>query len=200
MSKNSRLATWAASFALAVGLLIAAFVMSLTRTVAATEPLYAQRQEVPSAVDSPSSLQYEAAVVRARELVRAAIQEQNLPGVSVAVGAGGTIVWAEGFGWRDADTKTPVTPRTRFNIGTAASAVTPADVARLRLANTGAESRPSGVRKPSASRERTSRRSPSSATRSCSRSAWPSLSIHCRAIARRSTSRERMAIRSGDGG
>jgi CubicO group peptidase (beta-lactamase class C family) len=60
--------------------------------------------------------------------------------VSVAVGAEGTIVWAEGFGWRDADTKTPVTPRTRFNIGTAASAVTPADVARLRLANTGAES------------------------------------------------------------
>jgi CubicO group peptidase (beta-lactamase class C family) len=136
---NSRLATWAARFALAAGLLIAAFALSLSRTVAATEPLYVPRQEVPSVVDSAPSPQYAAAVGRARELVRAAIHEQNLPGVSVAVGAGGTIVWAEGFGWRDVDTKTSVMPRTRFNIGTAASAVTPADVARLRLASTGAE-------------------------------------------------------------
>jgi hypothetical protein len=53
--------------------------------------------------------------------------------------AGGTIVWAEGFGWRDADTRTPVTPNTRFNIGTAASAITAAAVAPLGLANTGAD-------------------------------------------------------------
>jgi CubicO group peptidase (beta-lactamase class C family) len=57
----------------------------------------------------------------------------------VAVGAGGTIVWAEGFGWRDVVTRAPVTPDTRFNIGTAASAVTAA-VAPLGLANTGADS------------------------------------------------------------
>jgi CubicO group peptidase (beta-lactamase class C family) len=63
---------------------------------------------------------------------------QNLPGVSVAVGAGGTVVWAEGFGWRDVVTRTPVTPDTRFNIGTAASAVTAA--APLGLTNTGADS------------------------------------------------------------
>ena len=72
--------------------------------------------------------------------MRAAILEQNLPGVSVAVGAGGAIVWAEGFGWRDVDTRTPVTPKTRFNIGTAASAVPAAAVASLGLANTGADS------------------------------------------------------------
>jgi predicted NBD/HSP70 family sugar kinase len=55
-----------------------------------------------------------AAVERARELVRAAVLEQNLPGVSVAVGIGlpsvasakeGTVVWAEGFGWRDVVTR-----------------------------------------------------------------------------------------------
>ena len=103
--------------------------------------------------------QYAAAVGRARELVRAAVLEQNLPGVSVAVGAdlpsgalagaglpsgalakeGGAIVWAEGFGWRDVETRTPVTPKTRFNIGTAASSVTSAAVAQLGLTNTGAE-------------------------------------------------------------
>ena len=53
---------------------------------------------------------------------------------------GGTIVWAEGFGWRDVETRTPVTPNTRFNIGTAASAVTAAVVAPLGLTNTGADS------------------------------------------------------------
>ena len=82
---------------------------------------------------------YTAAVERARELVRSAVLEQNLPGVSVAVGAGGTVVWAEGFGWRDVVTRAPVTPDTRFNIGTAASAVTAA-AAPLGLTNTGADS------------------------------------------------------------
>jgi CubicO group peptidase (beta-lactamase class C family) len=52
---------------------------------------------------------------------------------------GGTIVWAEGFGWRDVDTRTAVTPNTRFNIGTAASAVTAETVASLGLTNTGAD-------------------------------------------------------------
>ena len=103
-------------------------------------PLFAQPQDVPSAIASTPSPQYSAAVERAREFVRAAILEQNLPGISVAVGAGGTIVWAEGFGWRDVDTRTPVTADTRFNIGTAASAVTAATVARLGLTKTGAES------------------------------------------------------------
>jgi CubicO group peptidase (beta-lactamase class C family) len=101
--------------------------------------LFPQSQDVPSASDSVPSPQYVAAVERARELVRAAVLEQNLPGLSVAVGAGGTVVWAEGFGWRDVVTRAPVTPDTRFNIGTAASAVTTA-VAPLGLTDTGADS------------------------------------------------------------
>jgi CubicO group peptidase (beta-lactamase class C family) len=135
---RNRLPPRAARTALAVGVLIAASAAFLTYDVA--EPLFAEPQDVPSAVDSAPSPQYVAAVDRARELVRAAILEQNLPGVSVAVGAGGTIVWAEGFGWRDVKTRTPVTRNTRFNIGTAASAVTTAAVAPLGLTNTGAES------------------------------------------------------------
>jgi hypothetical protein len=147
---RNRLPAWAARTALAVGVLMAAFAAFLTHAVAVTAPLFAQPQDVPSVIDSAPSPQYAAAVERARELVRAAILEQNLPGVSVAVGIGspsaavakegGTIVWAEGFGWRDVDTRTPVTPNTRFNIGTAASAVTAAAVAPLGLPNTGADS------------------------------------------------------------
>jgi hypothetical protein len=136
---RNRLPAWAARTALAVGVLMAVFAAFLIHAVTVTVPLFAQ-QRVPSVIDSAPSPQYAATVERARELVRAAVLEQNLPGVSVAVGAGGTIVWAEGFGWRDVETQTPVTPNTRFNIGTAASAVTAAAVAPLRLTNTGAES------------------------------------------------------------
>jgi hypothetical protein len=120
---------------------MAAFAAFLTSCGhSATAPLFAQPEDVPSVSDSAPSPPYAAAVERAREFVRAAVLEQNLPGVSVAVGAGGTIVWAEGFGWRDVDTETPVAPNTRFNIGTAASAVTAATVARLGLTDTGADS------------------------------------------------------------
>ena len=147
---RNRLPAWAARTALAVGVLIAAFAAFFIHAVAVTGPLFAQPQDVPSVIDSAPSPRYAAAVERARELVRAAILEQNLPGVSVAVGAGlpsaalakegGTIVWAEGFGWRDIDSRTPVTPNTRFNIGTAAPLVTAAAVAPLGLTNTGADS------------------------------------------------------------
>jgi hypothetical protein len=135
---RNRLPVWAARTALAVGVVVAAFAAFLTHGVVVNAPLFAQSQEVPSAIDPAPSPQYAAAVERARGLVRAALLEQNLPGVSVAVGAGGTLVWAEGFGWRDVETRTPVTPATRFNIGTAAAAVT-SSVARLGLTNTGAD-------------------------------------------------------------
>ena len=136
---RNRLPMWGARTALAVGVVVAAFAAFLTHGVVVTAPLFPQSQVVPSVVESVPLPQYTAAVERARELVRAAVLEQNLPGVSVAVGAGGTVVWAEGFGWRDVVTRAPVTPATRFNIGTAASAVTAA-VAPLGLANTGADS------------------------------------------------------------
>ena len=137
---RNRLPVWAARTALALGVLMAAFAAFLTHAVAVTVPLFAQMQNVPSAIESAPLPQHAAAVERARELVRAAVLEQNLPGVSVAVGAGGTIIWAEGFGWRDVATRAPATPSTRFNIGTAASAVTAATIASLGLTNTGAES------------------------------------------------------------
>jgi CubicO group peptidase (beta-lactamase class C family) len=137
---RNRLPIWAGRTALAVGVLVAALAAFLTHAITVAAPPFAQPPDVPSVIDSAPSPQYAAAVERARALVRAAVLEQNLPGISVAVGAGGSIVWAEGFGWRDVDTGTPVTPNTRFNIGTAASAVTAATIARLGLTSTGAES------------------------------------------------------------
>jgi hypothetical protein len=144
---RNRLPMWAARTALAAGVVVAALAAFLIHRVVVTAPVFPPSQAVPSVVDSAPSPQYTAAVERARVLVRSAVLEQNLPGVSVAVGAGfptvalareGTVVWAEGFGWRDVVMRAPVTPDTRFNIGTATSAVAAA-VAPLGLKNTGAD-------------------------------------------------------------
>lgn len=56
---------------------------------------------------------------------------QNLPGLSVAVGAGGEIVWAEGFGWPDLERRVPVAPGMRFRIGGASMPLTSAAVGLL---------------------------------------------------------------------
>ena len=135
---RNRLPIWVGRTALTVGVLIAAFAAFLTHAVTVAAPLFAQPPDVPSVSKSAPSPQWAAAVDRARSMVRAAIAEQNLPGVSIAIGMGVGIVWAEGFGWRDVVTQTPVTPDTRFNIGTAAPVVT-ASVAPLGLTNTGAD-------------------------------------------------------------
>ena len=137
---RNRLPTWARRAAVAVGVPIAACAAFLIHAATISAPLFAQPPGVPSVINSPPSPQYEAAVERARGLVRAAVLEQNLPGVSVAIGGGGTIVWAEGFGWRDVETRTPVTPDTRFNIGTAAPVVAAAGIASLGMRHTGTDS------------------------------------------------------------
>ena len=86
---RNRLPIWAGRTALAVGVLIAAFAAFLTHAVTVEAPLFAQAPDVPSVSESAPSPQWAAAVDRARPMVRAAIVEQNLPGVSIAVGMGG---------------------------------------------------------------------------------------------------------------
>ncbi len=136
---RNRLPVWARRTALVAGGLIAACAAYLTHDVTIRAPLFARLPDVPSVSASALSPQWAAGVDRARPMVRAAIVEQNLPGVSIAVGMGAGIVWAEGFGWRDVVTETPVTPDTRFNIGTAAPVVAAAPVASLGMTNTGTD-------------------------------------------------------------
>src|SRR4051812_763596 len=140
---GSRLPTWAGRTAVAAGALIAAGAAFLTHSSKIEAPLFAQAPGVPSVSASAPSPQVAAAIDRARLMVRAAIMEQNLPGVSVAVGIGGgprNVVWAEGLGWGDVVTQPPIPPDPRFNIGTAAQVMPPAVVASVGLANTGADS------------------------------------------------------------
>ena len=83
---RNRLPTWARRTAVAVGVLIAAFAAFLIHAATIAAPLFAQPPDVPSVSESAPSPQWAAAVDRARPMVRAAIVEQNLPGVSIAVG------------------------------------------------------------------------------------------------------------------
>jgi CubicO group peptidase (beta-lactamase class C family) len=116
---------------LAIGGVIAAVLglfayMSLTAT-----PLHPDPQQVSSVERSAPSSEWTAAIARSRELVRTGITEQNLPGLSVAIGVNGELVWAEAFGWADLEQRTRVTPDTRFRTGGVSIALTSAAVGML---------------------------------------------------------------------
>jgi CubicO group peptidase (beta-lactamase class C family) len=128
---KSRAQTIVALLVVGAGLLVAAILglfayMSLTAT-----PLHPDAQNVPTVRNSPPAAQWAGAAEQAGQLARAGLAEQNLPGLSVAVGVGRQIVWAEGFGYANLDDEVPVTPDTRFRIGTASTMLTSAAVGKL---------------------------------------------------------------------
>ena len=115
----------------AVGLLLMAIMGLWVYMSATATPLHPNAQDVPSVTQAAPLPRWADAVEQGRQIARAGLSEQNLPGLSVAVGVGGDIVWAEGFGWADLDTRVPVAPETRFRIGTASIALTSAAVGLL---------------------------------------------------------------------
>jgi CubicO group peptidase (beta-lactamase class C family) len=114
-----------------VGLLPVAIMGLFVYMSAMATPLHPNPQDVPSVAGATAARQWDDALEQARQIVRAALSEQNLPGLSVAVAGGGEIVWAEGFGWADLEKREPVTPETRFRIGTASKVLTSAAVGLL---------------------------------------------------------------------
>jgi serine beta-lactamase-like protein LACTB, mitochondrial len=128
---NARTQTFLALGVGAIGLLLAVMLGSFAYMAATATPLHPDPQDVPSVTRAAASLKWADAVTQARQIVRAAVAEQNLPGLSVAVGVGGDIVWDEGFGWANLESQTPVTPDTRFRIGEASKALTSAAVGLL---------------------------------------------------------------------
>jgi CubicO group peptidase (beta-lactamase class C family) len=108
------------------------FVQGLWMYMKATAtPLHPDPRQVPSVTASGPPPRWSEAVEKGRQIVRAAISERNLTGVSIAVGQGGDIVWEEGFGWADLENRLPVSPAHRFRIGTASTALTSAAVGLL---------------------------------------------------------------------
>ncbi len=132
MSKSwNRIETWLALAVLAVGGVVAAIFGLHVYVTATATPLHPDSQRIPSEVRTAQAPGWLDAITQGRQAVRAGMTEQNLPGVSVAVGIGGDLVWAEGFGWSNLETHAPVTPDTPFRIGTASTVLTSAAVGLL---------------------------------------------------------------------
>jgi CubicO group peptidase (beta-lactamase class C family) len=94
-------------------------------------PVHIDPAAVPSMVAAAPAEQYSGAVEKARNLARALLVQENLPGLSVAVAIDGEIVWAEGFGFADVERHASITPRTRFRTGSVSKTLTAAAVALL---------------------------------------------------------------------
>jgi len=127
----NRIETWLALFVAGIGailLLVAGLWVYISAT---TKPLHPTAHDVQSVADTAPEKTFADSIERARQIVREQVAAQNLPGLSVAVGVDGHIAWAEGFGWADIEHHTPVTPKTRFRIGTASIPLTSAAVGLL---------------------------------------------------------------------
>lgn len=74
--------------------------------------------------EAPVANRYVPAIEAARHLIDSVMTAENIPGLSVAVGVDGDVVWSEGFGWADIENRVPVTPLTKFRIGSVSKTLT----------------------------------------------------------------------------
>lgn len=124
--KAWRTSTWL-GLGLGTALLGIAVVIGVVRHLASTStPLHPVAQDVTSVRRTAPPFAWAETAERARQLVRAHVSATNLPGVSVAVGVRGDLVWAEGFGWANLPARTAITPDTGFRLGTASIPLTSA--------------------------------------------------------------------------
>lgn len=123
--RNGQTPTWLKLTLAGLGLLllIPGYGIFVTSTA---KPLHPNPADVPSVARPVSLARDPGAVEKARQLALSHLTENSLPGLSVAVGRNGEIVWAQGFGYADLKTNEPVTPDHKFRIGTASAALTSA--------------------------------------------------------------------------
>jgi serine beta-lactamase-like protein LACTB, mitochondrial len=133
---TNRFATLLAVIVGAIGLLLTAAAGLWTYERLTAPILHPDPQQTPSVSSAEPAQKWADAVQRGRQATRVGLTRQNLPGLSVAVGVDGDIVWAEGFGDADVENHAPVTPQTRFRVTDASTALTSAGVGLLLEKNT----------------------------------------------------------------
>lgn len=74
---------------------------------------------------------YSDAIERTRAFANTLRDSAGLPGLSIAVGIDGRVIYTEGFGWADVENRVPVTPLTRMRIGSVSKPVTAAALGLL---------------------------------------------------------------------
>ena len=93
-------------------------------------PLSGQTSSHPPA-EAPTYGEFAPAVEYARAMLEAMRVERGTPGLSAAVGIGGRLAFAEGFGWADLENRVPVDADTKFRIGSVSKPLTAAALGLL---------------------------------------------------------------------
>lgn len=121
----------ALAIAVPVTLLLLMVVIVPALMFATAERVHANAVGVPAHVVPVGESRFALAAAESGRLTRGLVAKDNLPGVSIAVGVDGQLVWAGGFGWADVAAKRPVTPATQFRIGAVSKPLTAAGVGLL---------------------------------------------------------------------
>lgn len=88
----------------------------------------ARAQAAPASVANGS---FADAIAESRSALDSVVRAEDLPGLQVAVLVAGDVVWSEGFGYSNVETRTPITPLSRFRVGSVAKPLTAAALAQL---------------------------------------------------------------------
>jgi serine beta-lactamase-like protein LACTB len=100
-------------------------------TLCLSLPATAVAQATATIAAAPGRYDHGPAVEQARVIARSILDENQLPGLSLAIGVNGKVVHAEGFGFADVENRVPVTPSTRMRIGSISKPVTAAAIGLL---------------------------------------------------------------------
>jgi CubicO group peptidase (beta-lactamase class C family) len=130
MSK-SRIPTWAWLILSGVGLVVVGIPGLFVYMRVTAKKVHPDSQEIPSVMESRPPATWARAAEQARQIARTSMSENNLAGLSIAVGMDGEILWTEGFGLADIGNGSPVTPSHRFRTGTASIVLTSAAIGLL---------------------------------------------------------------------
>lgn len=93
-----------------------------------------QAEQAP-ATNSDRIQDYSAALSKLQIAIRHEVQSKDLPAFSIALVDDDRVVWAEGFGFQDADKKHPATAESIYRVGSVSKLVT--DIAVMRLVESG---------------------------------------------------------------
>jgi len=130
----TRATIWRAAATLVACVVLAWMLLLAAVNRVVTMPIHENAAAVPSAPAPPtgaSTDRFGRPIAESRQLARALVAGDNLPGLSVAVAVNGDVVWVEAFGWSDVEIHTPLTPLTRFRLGALSKPVTAAAAALL---------------------------------------------------------------------
>ena len=111
--------------------LAAATLLLVATPLGAQNAPAARPTPVDRAQERPADARFLLAADSGRAVLARLREAEGIPGLSVAVLVDGEIVWSEGLGYADLESRVPATPLTRFRIGSVSKPVTAAALGLL---------------------------------------------------------------------